>query len=460
MSGGEIAVLPMGVVVVPVAAVAIGATLAATLAIRAVQAGTEVTGRALEQLADEMQRKAGAQDDVAIRSRLWEVSAGAVVSTNQELRMLTARATRVGVRAAVPAPIDLTGCKLADVHALVAAAQDALVTARATVEQAEAARERRELLAKLPAPVDGSLTATELLTRYHRVLASRGRGPDRRSVAAPPKVDESRVQVEIEKILIQLDPDATSDDRAQALAAAARAARQKSVGTSRTYVDALARTVVQEINPRVARRREAAGLLAALEHPLVTEMVSDLAPPRPPCLDSIARLRAVVDGDVDLTDADRRDARSALVWAQQQLDRRRLLDGVAEAFAGLGYSVSTGMQVRHSASLSVTRPAWQGGHTADVWIDDAGRVRSRLIRRAPDAGGEALRCADLNDSMSLVGTELIRRGIDVQVHVPQRLLPALIQISDQARTAERSHPSSVEQDTRLARALDPEERDR
>ncbi|MFY1635208.1 hypothetical protein ACN27F_18355 [Solwaraspora sp. WMMB335] len=460
MSGGEIAVVPMGVVVVPIAAVAIGATVAATLAIRAAQAGTEATGRALEQLADEMESSAAAQDDHEIRGRLWEVAAGAVVSTNQELRMLAVRAAKAGVHPALPSPIELTGCKLADVRGLVAGFQAALAKARAAVEQAEAVRERHHLLAQLPAPAGDSPTAAELLARHQTVLAARrhepDRTPDRAPVTASPPVDGSRAQAEIEQILIRLDPDATSDDREKALKAAARAARQKTVGASRTYIDALTRTVVQEINPRVARRRTAAGLLAALEHPVISEMISDLAPPRPPCLDSIERLRAVVHGDADLTDADQRAARSALAWAQQQLDRRRLLDGVAEAFAGLGYSVSTGLQVHHSASLSVTRQAWKGGHTADVWIDETGRVQSRLIQRTPDAGGEATRCADLNDSLSQVGAELNRRGIDAAVHVPDMLVPALIQISSDAV----SPAPPVEESVLAVRSIDPDERER
>ena len=427
MSGGAIAVLPVGAVVVPVAMVAVGAAAAATLVIRAAQAGTEATGRALERFADEMERKAHAQDDLEIRTRLWELAAGSVVQSNQEVRLLAARAEKAGVRLALPGPIDLTGCRLADTPELVAQAQQALARARAAVEQAEAVRERRVLLAKLPAPAGGAPTAAELLARHQEVLARRERTVSKARAAewTPSKVDESRVQAEIDAILSRLHEDATADDRAEALSAAAQAEQKKSTAMSRTYLDALARTVQKEINPRIARRREAANLLAALEQPLVVEAIGDLAPPRPPCFDSIERLRAVVRGDADLTDDDRRAARSALDWAQVEMDRRRLLDGVAEAFSRLGYSVTTGMQVHHSPTLSVTRQAWHGGHAADVWIDEVGRVRSRLIQLVPEAGGEASRCADLNDSLRHVGAELNRRGVDTQVHLPSDPVPAL-----------------------------------
>lgn len=427
MSGGEIAILPVGVVLAPIAVVAVGAGVAATMAIRAAQAGTEATGRALERFADEMERRAEAQDDLEIRTRLWELAAGSVVRTNQDLRLLAARAEKSGVRVALPLPVDLTGCKLADTPGLVARAQETLAGVRAAVERAEAVRERQVLLATLPAPADG-VPAAELLARYQGVLARRRRMTSETPVAewtVPRKVDERRVRAEIDAILSRLHEDATADDRAEALMAAARAEQRKSTAMSRTYLEALARTVHKEINPRVARRREAANLLAALEQPLVADVIGDLAPPRPPCFDSIERLRAVVRGEADLTAADRRDAQSALARVQVELDRRRLLDGVAEAFSGLGYSVTTGMQVHHLPGLSVTRRAWRGGHSADVWIDEAGRVRSRLIQLAPAAGGEAGRCADLNDSLRHVGEELSRRGIGARVHVPSQPVPAV-----------------------------------
>lgn len=444
MSGGEIVVLPMAVLA-PIAIVAVGAGVAATLAIRAAQAGTEATGRALEQFADEMERKADAQDDLEVRTRLWELAAGSVVRTNQDLRLLAARAEKVGVRLTLPRSIDLTGRKLADTPGLVARAQEALAGARSAVERAEAERERQTLLGRLPAPVGGAPTAAELLARHQEVLARRKRPATATATAAPvpewtlpKKADESRVQAEIDAILSRLHEDATVDDRAAALVAAAQAAQKKSVAMSRTYLEALARTVLKELNPRIARRRDAANLLAALEQPLVAEVIGDLAPPRPPCFDSIERLRAVVRGDADLTEEDRRDAQGALDRVQVELDRRRLLDGVAEAFSGLGYSVTTGLQVRHSPVLSVTRQAWHDGHSADVWIDEAGRVRSRLIQLAPEAPGEADRCADLNDSLRHVGAELNRRGIDVRVHVPAEPAPALKRFAPRADPAASS----------------------
>jgi hypothetical protein len=454
MSGGEIAVLPLGLVLVPVAVAAVGAGVAATLAIRAAQAGTEAAGRALEQFADEMERRADAQDDLEIRTRLWELAAGSVARTNEDLRLLAARAAKAGVRVALPRQVDLTGCRLADTRGLVAQAQAALAGARAAVEQAEAVRERRTLLAKLPAPAAGP-DAAEILARHQEVLASR-RHRKASTWTAPQQLDEGRVRAEIDEILGRLHEDATADDRAEALAAAARAELKKAAPMSRTYLEALARTVQNEINPRVARRREAAGLLAALEQPLVAEVIGELAPPRPPCFDSIERLRAVVRGDADLTDADRRDAHSALDRAQVELDRRRLLDGVAEAFSGLGYSVSTGLQVHHSPTLSVTRQAWRGGHCADVWIDEAGRVRSRLIQLAPEAGGEAGRCADLNDTLRHVGDELNRRGIGAQVHVPSEPVPALKRFEPGTGSA---RSSSFEDSAPVARTQDhPEEK--
>lgn len=425
MSGGEIVVLPAMLLVVPLAAVA-GAWMAAALAIRAAAAGTQAAGRALEHLGDEMLRVADAQDDAVMRTRLWGIAAGAVAGTNNDLLLMTARAERVGIQVVLPRRIDLTGCRLADTRALVAEARQALESARADIASAEASRAQRTLLAKLTIPVGELPTAAEVLARHQEMLTLR-RAPAGVMEPVPSRPDEERrVRSEIHEILLRLDPDALAGDREQVLAASARTERKKgNAAASCTFLDALRRMVDDEINPRAGRRREAAGLLAGLEHPVIGGMIGELPSPRPPFLRSIDRLQAVVRGDADLTDADRNDACVALAWAQRELDRRRLLEGITEAFAGLGYTVSTGMQVHHSTSLSVTRPSWLGEHTADVWIDQAGNVQSHLVQTVPDAAGEATRCTELNVSLQQVGDQLLRSGMEASVNVPQEQLHAL-----------------------------------
>jgi hypothetical protein len=461
MSGGEIAVVPAALVVVPVlaaAAVVAGAGLAAALVIQAARAGTEATGRALEQLGEEMERTAKAQDELEMRTRLWGLAAAAVVQANQELRLLAARAEKAGVRLLLPPPFDLTGLGLADTRGWVAHAQEALAEARATVERAEADREQRALLAKLPAPANGSLTTARLLARYQGVLAGRRQEQiqeqiqERQPVQLSPRLDKSRVHAEIDEILARLDVDATAADRELAILAAARAAKQKEAGASRTFLETLARTIDKEINPKVAGRREAAGWLVALEHPVVADTIADTVP-LPPCLRSIERLRAVVRGDTDLTDADRSDALSALAWAQQAVERRRLLEALAETFTGLGYTVTTGMQVHHTDALCVARDGWRDAHSADVWIDEAGSVKWHLVELAPGASGEASRCEDLNSSMRAVSETLTRRGFDATVQVPETLVKP-----------ERRHIEggvvpgwSTEDDARKERSVDPDE---
>ncbi|MEU8314168.1 MULTISPECIES: hypothetical protein [unclassified Micromonospora] len=455
MSGGEIAVLPVGLIVAPVALAAAGAGAAAMLAIRAAQAGTEATGRALERFGEEMERRADAQDDVEIRAQLWDLAAGSVARTNEDLRLLSARAARAGVQLALPRPVDLTGCHLTGAPSLVARTQEALSAARAAVERAEAARERQQLLSRMAAGAAGEPSATELLARYQAVLASRGRH-ESAAPPAPAKVDGSRLQADIDAILSRLHTDATSDDRIQALEAAAKAERKKHSPMGRTFVESLARTVDVDLNPRIARRREAANLLTALEQPLVAEVINDFGTPRPPCFDAIERLRAVVLGEADLTSADRRDAQNALNRVQVELDRRRLLEGVAEAFGKLGYSVTTGMQVRRHAALLVTRPDWRGGHVADVWLDEAGRVHSQLVQVAAGAGGEAVRCAELNDGLRRVGEELGRRGIAARVHVPDEPVRALVDIDPRSAAT----PAPIEVPEPVLRQIDPNQENR
>jgi hypothetical protein len=429
------------------------AGIAAALVIGAARAGTKATGRALEQFADEMEGYAKAQDDREIQSRLWGLAACAVVEANQELLLLAERAKKTGVRVPLPSPFDLTGHGLADTRAWVVQTQQTLISCRAQIEQAEADRERQALFAKLPAPADPEITAADLLADFAATLADRHRksrrdqrtatvapAPDRRATrtspmpqrprtaspihdeaVAQPKADKVRVRAEINEVLARLDLDATAAERQEAVLAAAHAARQDDIGISHTYLNALTRKVDEVINPRAARRREAAGMLAALEHPVVVEAIAD-ATPLPPHLRSIERLRAVVRGDADLTDEDRRDAGKSLAWAQKQVERRRLLDAMTETFAGLGYSVTTGMRVGYTAGLCVAREAWRGGHNANVWIDEAGNVQWRLVELAANAGAETSRCEDINRSMRVVGETLAQRGFDVTVEVPEILV--------------------------------------
>jgi len=168
---------------------------------------------------------------------------------------------------------------------------------------------------------------------------------------------------------------------------------------------------------------------------VVTELIDRSPSPRPPFLSAVDRLDAVVRGEADLSHDDRRDAQAALAWAQSELDRaqreqdhHRLLDVISEAFTGLGYSVSAGLQIYHSGSLSVTRRSWGGEYVADVWVDEAGNVQSRLVQVASQATGEATRCAELNADLNRVSGELIRHDIEASVDLPEHLLPTLKRI--------------------------------
>jgi hypothetical protein len=442
MSGGEIVVAPAVMVIGPAVAAAavvvVGAAVAAALVIKAAQAGTAATGRALEEFGDEMARRADAQDDLEIRSRLWGLAAGAVVQVNQDLRLLWVRAARVGVRVPMPSPFDLTGRSLADARGWVEQAREQLAVARAAIERAETECEQRILLAQLPAPADTSMTAEELLARYQTVLDRRR--TQRASTATPvpvaPRADRDRVQAQIDAILSRLSADANAADREEAIRLASAAAAQRDAGLSSTYVEALADTVDNGINPRIARRHEAAGLLVALDHPLVADVIERTATV-PQCAGSVERLRAVVAGDADLTAADRRDAASTLAWVQREVDRIRLLEALAETFTGLGYAVSTGMEVNHTAALSVTRGSWNDEHSADVWVDEKGQVRWEMAELQAGAGAEATRCEDLNETMRRAGEVLEARGFETTVQVPATLRRPVRRHDPATRTARR-----------------------
>lgn len=460
MSAGAILVTP---VVVPAAA-AVGAATGAALTIRASRAGVVAAGRALERFVDDLERRSGAQDDREEQARRWETAAAATVAVNQELRLLAARARRVGVATTLPEPLRLTDQRLEDVRAWVRTTRQGLRAARAAIERAEAERERRVLVAKLPIPADETVTAADVLAEFASALAGRtGRGPGRSPAAAAspsaPKrrgsrVDKRRVDAEIAAILARLDPDATAQERERVVLAAARVRRQRDPGARRTFLAALARTVDDDINPTVARRRDAATWLDAMEHPEVVETVDDGVPPFP-YHELVDRLRAVVRGDADLTDEIRAAVTDALAWAEREVARRRLLEAMAETFRGLGYSVTTEARSHHT-TLSVARAGWRGEHSADVWVDEAGDVRWQLVELAPDARGEASRCEDVNRSMSAACDELTRRGFDATLRTPD---PPARAVPRHDGTRRRADDELADEDVGVAyRHVNPSER--
>jgi hypothetical protein len=427
MSSGAVAVVPAALLIPVVAGVAVavaGAALAAALVIRAAQAGTESTGRALEHFADAVERHAQAQQDREVQARLWSLAAAAVVQANRELRLVAARAEKVGARVPLPEPFDLTGHGLADVKAWVAQVQESLATARAVVERAQAERERRVLVERLSPPADDSVTAADVLADYAKTLAAR-----LLPVAPAPSVDKGRVRTEIDTILSRVDVHATAAEREELLLVAARATAQTDVAASYTFLESLARRVDEKVNPAAADRRQAAEWLESLEHPVVRDVIAQAVPPLPPQLAAVDaatdRLRAVIRGDADLTADDRRHVQDVLECMKQQVDQRLLREVLEEVLRGLGYSVTTGMQIGHTTALCVARESWNGAHSVDVWTDERGEVQWRLVEMVPDAPAEANRCEDINESMRAVGSALQRRGIGAQVQVPAVPAPAL-----------------------------------
>jgi hypothetical protein len=332
-----------------------------------------------------------------------------------------------------------------------------MAEARLAVERAEASREQQRLLDRLPKPADDGPTVAEALAHYSRVLAARQLRPDPVApyvVTERPTVtaDRDRVRAEIDMILARLHVNANAEEREQAIVAAARAAQQRQAGMSRTFVNTLARTVDTEINPKVARRDEAARLLTGLEHKVVTDAIAETSP-LPPHLVALERLRAVVRGDADLTDDDRRTAQDALAWAERQADRRRLLDAMADTFAELGYDVTTGMQVNYTETLCVSRDGWGDDHTADVWVDPAGQIQWRLVELQAGAPAEATRCEQLNASMRKVGDTLAQRGFDAEVIVPDELIKPVRRHEGRPRR----EPRTIDHGALVARAINPDE---
>ena len=284
--------LTAAVALAPLAAAAL-TMQAATLAVQAADAAAEAALEAIAGVGEKLAAEGEEQFEAETTSRRWHMAASEAVGMNAAIRMLAARARRVGVEVALPEAIVLDRRSLDVVSAWLVATAPEVRRVREELAGASLSAARERLMAELPIAVDRSLVDAAL-RRYAETLIH---GVDRSEPAAP--ADLSWVDTEVQDALAGLDPDAAADDRAMALGAAARVASQTDEADADAYLDALNRLVRTVINPRAAATRCAARWLEGLEHPAVA--VAAAAEPTLPVADVAKELAEVVAGSVELT---------------------------------------------------------------------------------------------------------------------------------------------------------------
>ncbi|HEU5356703.1 MAG TPA: hypothetical protein VFU65_19705 [Actinocrinis sp.] len=348
----------------------------------------------------------------------WEQVAAGVVEINARISMLVERAKRASAAVIVPDSVRLAGCTTQEAVRSTAQTARLLADAQAAVRTAIAAHEDRRIVTGLPRSVSARPETAAALSDFQRALrnsttatATANQHPSEPSLDSNP--------APIDQILRALDRDACEREQAEVLTAAVSATREDP-NESSAYLRTL-RTKVAAVNDAVRRRRLVAQWLCALEEPVVAA----IEPPGP-LLGTAALLRQVVAAESDLTPQLRAQAAEAVEWAAS-IARNHLTRELMNTFlAGRGYEVDAESDVELSAELRLTRPDWQGEHSADVWVDRHGTVHGRIAREClleDDRAGprEQDRCAGFNADIEALGRRLGADVVTGDGYVPQAL---------------------------------------
>jgi hypothetical protein len=407
MSSGGIILLPAAVVIAAGAAVVLAAGAAAYLAVyaagRAADGALKVIGDAGERLECEAARRSEA-DMQALR---WQAAIGDVVELNARIRLVTARAKKAGISAAIPAQLDLNGCRTDQAIAWSHQADALLRQVEQELETALAEHDWSEIAADLPAGAARPADARAVIARYQQVLANR------RQPTTEKPVDREA----IEAAVAGLDFDANEAERrlvlSDALAAGACVPSDRGQFLSQLLDDVVA------ANAAAGRRRLAATWLGALDTAAVA------AVSRPTAHAATAeRLRQVVEGEIDLDEDLKRDGRVAVGWAEDVTRQLFIRTMLRSCFADESYTVIRETIDENTAGLVIGHVDWNGEQSADVRVDRDGVVRAHLANDVVGSGDAAAlraqaRCGDFADSLERIGARIGARVEVDRGYVPQ-----------------------------------------
>jgi hypothetical protein len=379
--------------------------MAAAAVAMVTQAASEAAVGLVSDWSDVLATQLGEQIDAELTNRRWHMAAAEAVGVNGAIRLLTQQAGQLGLPVDLPIPITLNGRSLAEVAAWLTRTAPLIKQARRVMDRAVMDEEWKRLMASLPAITNDQSSIADALTRYRQTLQRRHAEAAKPALADPPSVD-----TEVQAVLSRLDPDANAQEWAAVLRAAAHVAGQNDEDDAQAYLFALRRKVDKDVNPRVAARRLAARSLEAFEQPVVQRAMA--ATPELLWAGVPTDLWEVVAGTAELTPELRDRMEAALAWAAGIARTAYRLDLLRGLLVKQGYQV----QAQSDSGLRVTRAAWSGEHTADVWLDaDSGvhaGLRSETTMHGDDAAlRESERGAQLHRDMADAVHEMSHQGI-------------------------------------------------
>ncbi|WP_103350736.1 hypothetical protein [Amycolatopsis sp. CA-128772] len=411
------------------------------LAARGVQAGALVAARSVDllgagltRIGDRAERNRAEWEAGHAELLAWESAARGVIDLNARIEVLRTHAP-ADLAAGLPQP--LTPC--AESPAELASWCTAT---RARLERCERELRQRTEVAVLSVlrhtvDLERPVTAQEAFDKYHEAMARQAA----RKRATPPAALAA-----VTRILGRLTPDATAEERAKVLAAAAQVAVPRPDVDPGTLLEEL-RLRVQRADARARTRRadaiSAARLLQAIpagagEPALAavrTELASVVAAQRP--LDAGLRARAA----------------QAAEAVRRELEHGYVRASVADTLAGQGYTVDEGFSTvtGHPDRLRLVRRDWQQ-HAVQLVINED-EVRAAVIRLEDRPGADARR-EDVEreeqwcDDLGKLRTALDGSGLHV---VERHLVPPGERVVPVAKRAEPAHPVSTREQRRRER---------
>jgi hypothetical protein len=418
MSGaGAVGVAVVGVVGGAAWLAARGVQTGALVAVRSV----DLLGAGLGKVGDRAEQRRIEWEAENAAAQEWETAARRVIEVNARIEVLRGQAP-ADLAAVLPAPLAPCAESPAELAAWCASTRARLTVLEQELQQ----RTATAVLSVLRHTVDleRPVTAQEAFDRYHQAMADEAV----RLRATPPAA-----LADVTRILARLSADATDEDRADVLAAAAQVAVPRPDVDHHTLLDEL-RFRVQRAGER-ARARRADAVVAA------TVLQALPAGPLDPGMSGLrTELASVVAGRRALDPALRARAEAVAEQIRDELERDYVRGSVAETLAGLGYQVDEGFATVTGTPdrMRLVRPDWHG-HAVQVVVDGEA-VRAAVIRLEDKSGADARREDVEREEQWCEDLEKLRAALDRSgMHVVERsLVPPGERVLPVAKSSERT----------------------
>ncbi|WP_328618146.1 hypothetical protein OHS18_20575 [Amycolatopsis sp. NBC_00355] len=401
------------------------------LAARGVQAGALVAARSVDllgagltKIGDRAERNRADWEAGNTALLAWESAARRVIDLNARIDVLRHHAP-ADLAAGLPAPLKPCAESPAELDNWCSAT-------RATLDHFEQELRQRTELAVLSVlrhtvDLERPVTAQEAFDKYHEVMTRR---------AARQRTTPPSALAAVTRIVGRLTPEASAQDRADVLAAAAQVAVPRPDVDHDTLLDEL-RLRVQRADARARARRTEAISAARLLQAIPTGPIDpDLAVVRTE-LESVVAAKRRLDADLQAR------AAKAAERVRRELEHSYVRASVADTLAGLGYTVDEGFATvtGNPDRLRLVRPDWNQ-HAVQLVINDE-EVRAAVIRLEDRPGADARREDAEREEEWCGDLDKLRTALDGSgMHVVERhLVPPGERVVPVAKRSERPAPA-------------------